>query len=232
MRILVEIRLVFLDGLLVEPALKETVREIELRLDAQSVAVATCRDPGAPKVPGNLFANDQFPAVGMLQMDLLALALACDLTRVASLQWSRSVSQVRFTWLGINESHHELSHLSDDDTVAQNKLVQINTWYAKQVAYLTGKLAATTDVDGKRLLDSCLILSCNELGKGNAHSRKNAPYVLLGSAGGALSTGRFLSYAGDPPHNNLLTSLLVAMGIPATTFGKDDWCTGPLAGLL
>ena len=43
------------------------------------------------------------------------MALACDITRVASLQWSRSVSQTRFSWLNITEGHHDLSHRPDDD---------------------------------------------------------------------------------------------------------------------
>jgi Protein of unknown function (DUF1552) len=208
-----------------------SIREIENRLDV-TASTATCNDPGAPALPANPTANDSFPAVGKLQMDLLALALSCDLTRVASLQWSRSVSQVRFTWLGIREGHHDLSHLADDDTQAVGKLTQINTWYAQQFAYLVGKLAGTIEVDGSRLLDSSLLLWCNELGKGNAHSRKLAPYVLAGSAGGALRTGRFLNYTGDQPHNDLLVSLLQAMDVPATTFGKVEWCHGPLAGVL
>ncbi|MBC8131844.1 MAG: DUF1552 domain-containing protein, partial [Deltaproteobacteria bacterium] len=210
-----------------------SVREIEKRLDVQAAAVgATCKDPGMPTLPANPTANDTFPAVGTLQMDLLALALACDLTRVASLQWSRSVSQVRFTWLGIREGHHDLSHLGDDDAQAIAKLTQINTWYAQQFAYLLGKLADAKETDGSRLLDSSLAFWCNELGKGNAHSRKMAPYVLAGRAGGAMRTGRFVSYPGEPPHNDLLVSLLQAMDVPVTTFGKADWCRGPLAGLL
>ncbi len=209
-----------------------SIREIETRLDAQSMSVVACKDPGAPVLPANATANDTFPAVGKLQMDLLALALSCDVTRVASLQWSRSVSSVRFNWLGVREGHHDLSHLGDDDTAAVAKLTQINTWYAQQFAYLLGKLADAREVDGSRLLDSSLVMWCNELGKGNAHSRKLAPYVLAGKAGGALRTGRFLTYAGDPPHNDLLVSVLQAMDIPATTFGKAEWCRGPLAGLL
>ncbi|MDP2274743.1 MAG: hypothetical protein Q8N23_18500 [Archangium sp.] len=34
------------------------------------------------------------------------------------------------------------------------------------------------------------------------------------------------------PHNNLLVSLMNAMGVPGTTFGEFAHCTGPLAGLL
>jgi hypothetical protein len=207
------------------------IRGIEDRLDAATNQTPACLNPAAPQLPPSLFDNDAFPAVGTLQMDLMALALACDLTRVASLQWSQSVSQVRHTWLGITDGHHDLSHLPDDDAVAVDKLTRINTWYATQLAYLTGKLADTPEVDGTRLLDASLVLWCNELGKGNTHSRLNAPYVLVGGAGGGLATGRFLTYTGDLPHNNLLTSLLLAMGIPATTFGRADWCTGPLVGL-
>jgi hypothetical protein len=41
-----------------------------------------------------------------------------------------------------------------------------------------------------------------------------------------------MSYAGKPPHNDLLVSMLNAMDIPVTTFGKETWCRGPLPGLL
>ena len=208
------------------------VRDIETRLDALSVPSPSCRDPGAPTLPAGGSTNDNFPAIGDLQIDLLALALACDLTRVASLQWSRSVSQTRFTWLPqpITDGHHDLSHLPDDDAQAVDKLTRINHWYAERFAALVGKLAGAQEVDGSRLLDASLVLWCNELGKGNNHSRKMAPYVLAGQAGGAVRTGRFLAFTGDPPHNNLLVSILQAMDIPTTTFGKAEWCTGALPG--
>jgi hypothetical protein len=178
-------------------------------------------------------ANDSFPAVGSLQMDLLTMALACDITRVASLQWSRSVSQTRFSWLNITEGHHDLSHRPDDDAGAVDKLTRINTWYAQQLAGLISRLAATPDGAGGTLFDNTLILWCNELAKGNTHGRVGAPYVLAGSAGGALRTGRYLAYDGQGlPHNNLLVSILNAMGVPDTTFGRAEWCTGPLTGLL
>ena len=209
------------------------VREIEERLTTPFVgATAACQDPG-PAPSAATSNNDDFPAIGALHIDLLVMALACDITRVASLQWSRSVSQTRFTWLtpAIPEVHHDLSHRPDNDTAAVDKLTRINQWYATQLATLMSKLKAIPEGDGT-LLDHTLILWCNELAIGNVHSRTDAPYVLGGRAGGRLSTGRFLSYAGDVPHNNLLVSILNAMGIADQTFGKPDWCTGPLPGLV
>jgi len=211
------------------------LRDIETRLDLQARPSPACTAPAVPAaVPGHLGDNDNFPTIGRLQMDILALALTCDMTRVASLQWSRSVSMTRFTWLtpAINEAHHDLSHRGDDDAPAQDKLLRINTWYASQLAYLLGKLAAAEESDGSRFLDSTLVLWSNELGKGNVHSRELAPYVLAGKAGGALRTGRFLTYPREVPHNNLLVSILQAMDISVAKFGREDWCTGALTGFI
>jgi hypothetical protein len=211
------------------------VRDIEKRLTTSVVDNnPSCHDPVLPSSPSSTaHANDSFPAVGALQMDLLTMALACDLTRVASMQWSRSVSQVRFTWLNIPDGHHDLSHRSDTDSDAVNKLTRINTWYAQQMADLIARLKNTPDGAGGTLFDNTLILWSNELAKGNTHSRQDAPYVLAGNAGGGLRTGRFVSYEGQGlPHNNMMVSILNAFDIPDRTFGKADWCTGPLVGLL
>jgi hypothetical protein len=207
------------------------VQEIETRLTTDLVVNnPSCHDPTISAVATQ--SNDAFPMVGALQMDLLTMALACDITRVASLQWSRSVSQTRFTWLNVTSGHHDLSHRPDTEADAVSNLTKINTWYAQQFAGLIARLKATPDGAGGTLFDNTLLLWCNELAKGNTHSRMGAPYVLAGSAGGALRTGRYLSYEGvGLPHNNLLVSILNAMGVPDTTFGKPDWCTGPLTGL-
>jgi hypothetical protein len=71
----------------------------------------------------------------------------------------------------------------------------------------------------------------NELSLGNSHSHTEIPFMLLGSAGGRLRTGRYLQF-GSQPHNRLLVSLLQVMGVDATTFGHRDFGGGgPLAGL-
>ena len=49
--------------------------------------------------------------------------------------------------------------------------------------------------------------------------------------GGALRTGRFLSYGKSVSHNNLLVSCMNLMGVPGTTFGDPAFCTGALANL-
>ncbi len=210
------------------------LRELEARLGVVPEAVLQGCSAPALKDNVDVASNDNFPLVGKLQMDLLAKALECDLTRVASIQWSRSRSATRFTWLGVEREHHDLSHDGDALTSSVASLVRINAWYAEQLAYLLGRLASIPEGDGT-MLDSTLVFWSNELARGNSHSTKNMPYVLAGGLGGDLQMGRFLDFRsrkGTVPHNNLLLSLVNAMGIDDTSFGRAEWCTGPLSGLV
>jgi hypothetical protein len=81
------------------------------------------------------------------------------------------------------------------------------------------------------LLDNTLIFSTSEQSNGRTHGHDNMPFLLLGKAGGALESKRWLRYSDSPGHNDLLCSMLNLMGVEASTFGKADWCRGPLPGL-
>jgi Protein of unknown function (DUF1552) len=198
-------------------------------------ATKTCTPPtlgAGPRLDVKAAAN--MPTIGTLQMDIAVAALACDLTRVVTLQWTYAESNQTFPFLGISDFHHTMSHASDSDAATQEKLTQINVWYAQQLAYLLGKLDAYKEGD-RSLLDNTVVLWCNEVGKGNNHAHRDLPFLLAGSCGGRLRTGRFVDHqaggAAGYPHNNLLVSLAQAMGTTDTTFGDPASCTGPLPGL-
>jgi hypothetical protein len=205
---------------------QDSIRQIEKQILAQTAA---CQLPTVNGMDLNDINN--YPAIATLQMDQLVASLACDQTRIASLQFSHSVSDIPFPWLGIGTGHHTLSHKDDSDTVSQDQLVQINTWYAKQFAYLLKKLDSVPESNGSTLLDNCLVIWMNELAKGNVHSHNPLPVVIAGKCGGALRTGRWLNYANAQPHNNVLVSVANAMGTNITTFGNPAYCTGPLSNL-
>jgi hypothetical protein len=205
---------------------QDSVRQIEKQLLAQTGA---CSPPTVSSMDLKNIAN--YPAIGKTQMDLLVAALACDQTRIASLQWSHSVSDIPMPWLNISTGHHTLSHTPDTDTVSQASLVQINTWYAQQFAYLLKGLDSVMESDGSTLLDNCMVIWINELAKGNIHSHQPLPIVVAGSCGGALRTGRFVTYSPQQPHNNFLVSVANVMGTNITTFGNPAYCTGALTNL-
>lgn len=207
------------------------IRDLETRITAPGTESmgGVCAKPASPTI--DPLANDNFPQVGRLQTDMLVRAMACDLTRVGTLQWEWSVGQVRHTWAdpSINRGHHDISHDGDNNADSQEKLTKINVWYAQQFNYLLESLKAIPEGTGT-MLDNTMILWCNELSRGNVHSHAPMHYVMAGKAGGALRTGRFLKYNNES-HNNMLVSMLNVMGIPATTFGNPEYCTGPLPGL-
>jgi hypothetical protein len=206
----------------------EGIQRIERQLTAG--ATVSCQAPMLPaRIDPRAMAN--FPTIGRLQTDLMVLALACGLTRVATFMWANADSWQYFPWIGVNEEHHHLSHASDSDAAAREKLVKINVWHTEQVAYLMDRLAEIPEPGGT-LLDSTLILWGNEIGVGNTHTYKDIPWVLAGGAAGYFKMGRYLRYA-DTPHNNLLLSVCHAMGFDdVKTFGAEEYCTGPLGGLV
>jgi hypothetical protein len=179
--------------------------------------------------PIDLNAPANYPTIGRLHMDLMVAAFQCGLTKVASIQWSRSVGQPTFPWLMIADRHHDLSHIGDSDAVVKDKITRINRWYAEQFLYLAQKLEMQTEDTGT-MLDNTVIVWVNELGRGNSHSPNSIPWVIAGNAGGYFRTGRYMNYT-NASHSNLLVSLCNALGVPTTTFGNPRFCTGVLPNL-
>ena len=168
--------------------------------------------------------NDNTPAISRMQVDLLVNAMQNDMTRVATLQFMRSVGQARMSWLGIQDGHHSLSHEPDSNADANEKLKKINIWFAGELAYLTKKLAEMPVPGGAggSMLDNTQIVWLNELGKGNSHSLDNIPFVLIGG-GCDFTTGRSM-FMNNVAHNRLWMSIAQGMGHELTTFGQADLC--------
>ncbi|MCA9624623.1 MAG: DUF1552 domain-containing protein [Myxococcales bacterium] len=224
------------------------IRELEDRI----VVGPYCARPDEPTIAdGDIQKNAQFPGIAVNQMDLIATALACDITRVATLQFSTAQSGVNYKALLPNteswdqpadSTHHGLSHDSVPTNqiggataiqqAAVDKIAAINTWFASQIAYLADKLASFDDGDGKTVLDNTAILWVSEISEGPNHRFDDMPYVLIGDMGGALKTGHF-AFGNDETHNNLFVTLGKAMGIQGfDTFGDPQFCDGAIETLL
>jgi hypothetical protein len=189
-------------------------------------ASQSCKKPPMP-------AATDFVTTGKAQMDLLAMALACDLTRVASLQWRSDMTS--FTWVGVNNEHHGLSH-SQGNPGTDAQLTKIVTWNTQQFAYLLGLLKSYQDVGGRTLLDNTLVYWPNELATGR-HRLTAVPIVMATGdfstpAGVKIATGRYLKYPGGTMDSGLLTRLGQAFGLPMTNFGGEQWHQGPLPNLF
>lgn len=208
-----------------------SLTEIQGRLDRTGVQFeGECRMLDlAPVDPTRV---DQLPEIGKLQMDIMVMAMACNLTRVGTLMWTHSVCDYVYSFLGedVKDGHHSLAHKGDEDEPKVEQNTRLNAWYAEQLAYLVASLKAIPEGDGT-LFDNCVIVWVNEQAKGNNHDRRAMPYVLLGSAGGYFDTGRYVVQPSVATHNQLFVSLQNAMGVDDDEFGNPAYNKGELPGL-
>jgi hypothetical protein len=162
------------------------------------------------------------PKVGRLMMDMLVMALACDITPVATLMWSDTEAKHTLPWLGLNEHVH---YYMNDGGYHPEELTQIFTWYASQHLYLIEQLAQVS-VGERTLLDETVVFFGSHLQHPANHAKTDMPFLV---AGGGLP-GKWHD-AGHRPHNDLLLALCNLLGGERTTFGDPQFCTGPLGGL-
>ena len=229
----------------------ESLRAVEARIrNVAQQNQGMCADPawnsgaspwrvpdGYNSYPPYYNRDDQFGTVGRLQMDTAALALACDLTRSVTLQWSHPVSSTDLSReTGVTTRHHDASHFDENSTTSVEQFSKLQSWYCSQLAYLLNALRQQPTPDGKTLLDHSLILLHSELGHSARHDHHDMPFILAGHGGG-LAGGRFLNYTNtsngqNEAHSKLLVSIANAMGIPVSSFGYTGHGTGPLPGLF
>jgi hypothetical protein len=214
-----------------------SIRDIEVAMTAGGMQACSLPSARASEIQGlnpNTVGNDsEYKKIGQMQMDILALALACDHTRVATLQWGDGSGGPIFNFDGLSNqyNHHKLSHgnTRDDNTggmVADylDRLAAIDVWYATQFRYLCDKLAAYGEANGQSVLDNSAVVWMNELSDGLEHNFMDMPYVIAGSSGGYFKQGQYIKVtkqAGtkndvDAPHNKLLTMFINGVGIRNT----------------
>ena len=208
------------------------LREYEMRLVAAANAGTTaCARPSPPVAGIDVMQEANVPVLTMLMLDLMAMALACNLTRVVTFQLGYCGHSWRYGWLGVDRDSHEVAHSDAADgsnAEAGTIMTTISRWVAENVARFASKLDALPD-SGGAALDGTLVVWANENSNG-VHGLGNLPVVLLGRAGGRLTRTGVVD-EGAQSHYQLCTSVLNLMGVAAGGYG-DDPASGPLRGLV
>ncbi|MEM9453177.1 MAG: DUF1552 domain-containing protein [Myxococcota bacterium] len=237
---------------------------IEAHLDHLRSLEQQIQDPVICSPPIGIDEDDApGDVVGPLMADVIVAALRCGLTNVANLEISDILSP--WTSAGHLESGlgldfaigHALHHQARDigPTGPHSSLyddwmtytLENRRWRMSLVARLLEGLDDPDFPEGDgTLLDNSLLLCTSEFSNGSRHSGWNLPVLLAGSAGGAIETGRFVTYnqaaQADPNTlqydsqesvHNLYTSILQALGEGDDHFGNGDAAhQGPLPGLV
>ncbi len=129
--------------------------------------------------------------------DLLALAFQGDVTRIATFVLANEGSNRSYRNINISDGHHDLSHHGNNQEKL-DKIARINQFHVEQFAYFVGKLKSIREGDGT-LLDNSMLVYGSGNGDGNRHNHDDLPILLVGKAGGTISTGRHLRFAPTRP---------------------------------
>jgi hypothetical protein len=214
---------------------RDLVRDLERRLD--ELASISCDRPDAPMPlpPGDMPVP--FYEAGKDAMFRLATAaLACDVTRVVSIQMSQLFNEQIGAEAG--DVHQDFAHQTAASP-GHEMMTNYHRLHATQFAELVSMLASVPDAGGGSLLDSTAVVWCNELATGS-HSFLRWPVVIAGEAGGAFRTGRYVHWAPSiptpnehpdwqgvepeigPPHQKLWVSVSRAMGVDVDSVGSTE----------
>lgn len=181
--------------------------------------------------------NENFPVMARLFAKIATLALACQYTRSAVLQWGAAVAgSPMYRWDGINHNyrHHPLSHGTTDDfnetavSGYKDMLFAIDRWNVGEFAKLLTLLDGYKEQDGTTLLDNTVVLYTNEFSHGQGHTTGDLPIVIAGGAG-YFKLGRSLVLSGSKADiggvtgaagqsHRLLCTVLNAAGVPTANW--------------
>lgn len=196
------------------------IRELEqrlARLEADPPNLESCALPDEP-LPDypDVDGRPQASARSRAMCDLLAMALACDQTRVFGHWFSDPVSDILYD--GASAGHHALTHNEGGD---QPEVNDITVQIMEELAYLVQKLDSIPEAEGT-LLDNCVVLATSEVSDGRTHSVEDLPIVLAGGGCGRLRTGyHYRSYTAENA-SKVMLSVVRAMDIDAATYGEGD----------
>jgi hypothetical protein len=183
--------------------------------------------------PANPGAGADPLAASVLHMDVAINAFACDITRVAAVQFGHHQStQVSLPEVGDPGDWHNGFLHSDNP---RTRLVKVEQWLSKQFVAAANKLKSLPAPDGSgTLFDQTLMLWARDMGDAVAHDGTDMRFVFSGGAGGYLQKsagGRYLA-GGGQPHQRALLNAAEAMGITDFTgFGDTAAARTPLADI-
>ncbi len=196
------------------------IRELErkiARLEEDPPDLAACSVPEAPEPEyPDIDGRPQLSLKNEVMSDIMAMALACDQTRVFSNFFTHPVNNKLFP--GAPDGHHNLTH---DEPGDQPEVFSITLQCIEAYAYQLQALANVQEGEGT-LLDNCVVLGSSEISLGRTHSLEDFPILLGGSCAGRLKTG--IHYRSETAENSskVVLSILRAMGMPLGSWGVDE----------
>lgn len=216
----------------------DSIRQLENKLQ-QAGATSACSKPSTPGADSTFqYMGDMDAlAANLIHQQIIASAFACDITRVACLEYGNDQKlMVNATGLAYDDQHGGYIHSGAASNYAN--LVKFEAYLATQFANLVTSLNTTADplgTPGQMLLDNTLVVWARDMGDAQNHNQQSMRFVLAsGNNGGYLKTakgGRYVS--STERHERILLNVCDAFGITDfSSFGDPQLPTKlPLPGI-
>ena len=164
-----------------------------------------------------------------LMLDIMALGLWSDASRVGTFMFGNAASNRNFGFLeGVRDSFHAVSHHQNDARrMLQYQL--INAWHMEQLAYFLEKLKSIPEGEGT-MLDHSMVMYGSGLRDGNRHAEENLPVLLAGKGGGQIKPGRHIIFKEETPLANLYQTMAQIMGVDADGFADGTGVLSEIYG--
>jgi hypothetical protein len=145
-----------------------------------------------------------------LHLQLATAAFACDITRVAHVEFGHhqacdvDIPGAKGDW------HNQFMHANAD----RAPLIAVEQFMSQQLVDTVGRLKATSAPDGNgTLYDQTFIIWVREMGDAVIHAGNNMPFVVAGRAGGYLRAGGGYIQGNGTMHLSLLMAAAESMGV-------------------
>ncbi|WP_380879362.1 hypothetical protein ACFB49_21800 [Sphingomonas sp. DBB INV C78] len=202
-----------------------SVREMEEKLSLQlqkPPPAEACVRPEAPRAlaaGADLTDFDTRRANHKLMAELLAMAVACNQTRVFNMNLTTAASDLRVA--GDTTGYHQTTHeeLIDRSVGYQRTVDAFAVRNMEAWADFVGAMAAIREGDGT-LLDNMLIVAHSDVSYAKNHDVAGVPVMLAGRAGGKVKPGLHVRGGGQPISRVGLTAQQV-MGVAVDSWGTD-----------
>jgi len=118
---------------------------------------------------------------------VVATALSCGITRVATIQIGRSAESLNIVDVSSTKNPHDCAHRYAGEELWKGT----RQWYVRQVKLLMDELSrhADPDIPARSLLESTLVIVTSEMADGAPEHSIDMPLVLMGGACGLLKSG-------------------------------------------
>jgi len=198
----------------------DSIRQLENKLSGGSGAGGggACTKPTAPGADSTyqFMGGMDAMAANVLHQQIIVNAFACDITRVASIQYGNDQKlMVNAMGLPYDDQHGGYIHSGAASNYAN--LVKFEAYLATQFVSLISALKAAPDplgTAGQTLFDNTLVVWARDMGDAQNHNQQSMRFVLASGNGGYLKTqkgGRYV--ASTERHERILLNACEAMGI-------------------